>query len=297
MTYGALMCGAGLTTFRRIVLTCFCSCGGIVLVTYLAKITGVFSQNLFYRSGVTIETFGFGYYHVVPYTFCFMALGYLYLRTNNGKKATWIELIIILGISHILFEITTLRLTYYLMYLIIFLYIVLIKFDLIDLRKKWVVVSSSLVFPVMFITSIWINYVYDLSNPFQKRLNEVLSERLALGHEGFNRYSVRLFGQQIETSNGLGSSYFYIDCGYLYSLLGYGILFTAVILCIYVLLHVFSAKTDNKVLFIWLTAVAVFSFSNNIWISIYMNPVILMMPIILNTLKEEKNEYQIETTG
>lgn len=287
MVYAALLCGANITSFVNIVKTCVASCVGIVLLTAVGDSLGVIPNNLVYRSGVTIETFGFGWYSVVPFTFLFVVLGVFYIKSESQKKASWGELLVIFLINLWLYSVTTLRLTFYLMLLVIGLYIILVKIDLIDLRKKGIVYLSVLLYPVLFAFTIWINHAYDPSVPLLARLDTVLTGRLSLGHEGLERYPINFFGQKIQTSAGQ-DSYFYIDSGYLYSLLGYGILFTALILLMYVFLCRYAAVNNHKPLFIWLITVAAFSFINNAWISLYMNPILMMFPVAFRSIQAER---------
>ncbi len=283
IVYSALLCGADMTSFRKI---CKCSlffCTASVLVTMMLYFVGILPDGgQWYRFGVHIKTFGFGYYSIVPYTFFYMVIIYLYLKYNNGKKASWVELIIIVLLNYLLYSVTTLRLTYYLNYLTLFMYIILIKFDWFDLRNKIINLLTILIFPALFALSIWINFSFTYSNPTFFQLNRLLSNRLALGHEGLQRYNINLFGNFIETNNSENmAEYFYIDSGFLFSVLGYGLLFTGLLLIIYIYMHNYSACTNNKMLFIWLTIVAIFSTTNNTWITIQFNPIVLMFPLIL----------------
>lgn len=287
MTYGALLCCAEITSFINIVRTCMISCVSVVLLTALCDSLGLTPDNLVYRSGVTIETFGFGWYSVVPFTFLFVILEWFYYKSERKKRISWVELIIIFLINIWLYSVTTLRLTYYLTLLVLGLYVILVKLDFIDLRKRAYVVLSVFLYPIMFGFTVWMNWIYDPSVPVLARLNTVLTGRLSLGHEGLERYEIGLFGQKIQTSAGQ-DSYFYIDSGYMYSLLGYGILFTFLILSMYAFLCRYAACNNHKPLFIWLITIAAFSFINNAWISLYMNPILMLFPVAVREMQRKK---------
>ena len=241
----------------------------------------ILKASSYSKFNVNIKIFGFGYYSIVPFTFFFLTLEYLYLKSEKQKKATYVELGVILLLNYILYSLTTLRLTYYLVYLVILLYVFLIKFDWIDFHNRIINYLSIMVFPLVFALSIWVNYAFDSTDSVFLTANRLLSNRLYLGHEALHRYSINLFGNNIVTNASKGADYFYIDSGFLFSLLGYGVVFTALMLAIYIYLHSYSVRTNNKMLFIWLTVVAVFSFSNNTWISMQLNPLLLCFPIIL----------------
>lgn len=282
----AMICGADTTSFRRICRCSVYTCVSIVFIAFVLNTIGLLPDGNWSRFGVQIKTFGFGYYSIVPYTFLYMVLIYLYMKYEKEKRASWIELIIILVLNYILYRFTTLRLTYYLVYLTILLYVLLIKFGWFDLRNKVLNFLTVLIFPLLFALSVWTNYAFTFSNPVFFQANRLLTRRLELGHEALQRYPINFLGHYIETNNSeIPSEYFYIDSGFLFSLLGYGLLFTGVLLIIYVYMHNYSARVNDKMLFIWLTVVAVFSFTNNTWIAIQYNPIVLMFPIILKELR------------
>lgn len=292
LVYSALLCGADTTNFIKIVKTCVATCLTTVLVTATLNATGLIQSvsEVYSRFGISIKTFGFGYYAIVPYTVFYLSVQFLFLKDNNNKRASWLELILITALSYGLYRLTSLRLTLYLTIILVLLYIVLIKFDWFDLRNKVLNILTLLIFPVLFTFSIWVNYAFDITNATFFAANRMLSNRLYLGHEALSRYSIKVFGNYIITSNGVGSEYFYIDCGFLFSLLGYGMLFTGVVLLMYIYMHNYSARVNDKMLFIWLTVVAIFSFSNNTWISMQINPILLYYPAILNRFITMRNK-------
>ena len=286
LVYAALLCGADMTSFRRIIKCSYWTSLIIVVCTMLLSFVGILpNTGEWERNGVVIWTFGFGYYSGLPYAFFYLVLEHLYLKK---KKAIWPELIVIMGLNYIIYKFSTVRLTYYLIYLVIVLYIVLVKFNWFNLKKKFLHYLTILVYPITFIVSIWVNYAFTFDNPKLAAINKMLSDRLNLGHQAMTLYKIKLFGNTIETYNNGPSEYFYVDCGFLYSLLGYGLIFTGLVLVFYVFLHNYSARTNNKILFIWLTAVAAFSFSNNTWISIQYNPILLLFPIVLKEYRRKK---------
>ena len=84
MIYAALICTSDLTSFRRIVLTCFVTCGIMIILTSFADLASIVPERAFYRGGVRAHTFGFGYYNTVPYTFFFMVLEFFYLKMGKN---------------------------------------------------------------------------------------------------------------------------------------------------------------------------------------------------------------------
>lgn len=217
----------------------------------------------------------------------FFGVGVSVFESNTEQKANWIELIIIFGLNYVLYKLSTLRLAFYLVCIILVLYIILIKFNMFKLKAKPLVIACSLTFPLLFFLSIWSNSAYNTSSPLFVKMNQLLSERLDLGHQALDMFSINLFGHYIQTIK-TADTYFYVDSGFLFSLLGYGLLFTGMALYIYTYLCHYAAKNNKKMLFIWLSSVAVFSVINNTWISLYINPILLYFPILLKN-KEQGN--------
>ena len=283
MVYATLICGADSTSFQRICRYCIYTCTIFVIMTMILNLFGIIPDvGSWYRFGVHIRSFGFGYYSVVPFTFLHMVLIYLYLQYEKQRKVSWLEILVIALLNYLLYSVTTLRLTYYLVYLALFMYIILIKFEWFNLKNKLLNFLTILIFPSMFAFSIWIHYSFTYSDYTLFQLNSLLSNRLALGYEAFQRYSINLLGNYIEVNNSeIASEYFYVDCGFLFSLLGYGLLATVLLLIINIYLHNYSARTNNKMMFIWLTIVAVCNTTNDTWIYLQSNPIVLMLPMIL----------------
>ncbi len=102
---------------------------------------------------------------------------------------------------------------------------------------RWILCFSSIaLFAVVFALS----YKYDSSVDWMRKLNDLFSHRLMLGHEAFERYNLNLFGQYVEM-HGYGGSpdgvadYYFLDSSYMYILFQFGIVFTLIVLVVFVL--------------------------------------------------------------
>ena len=58
--------------------------------------------------------------------------------------------------------------------------------------------------------------------------------------------------------------YFYIDSGYMKALLSYGIIFTALLLLVYMLIFRAAIRIGDRVLCIWIFCIALYSVFNNL---------------------------------
>ncbi len=114
---------------------------------------------------------------------------------------------------------------------------------------RWILCFS---FVVLFAVVFLLSYKYDSSVEWMKKINDLFSGRLMLGHEAFERYNLNLFGQYVEM-HGYGGSpegvadYYFLDSSYMYILFQFGIVFTLMVLGVFVLS---SVKRRNDLFFL-----------------------------------------------
>lgn len=244
---------------------------------------GLNNTNLFYSK--VAHCFGYNYYHYIPYKFYFIMLGVMKLK---NKKMSWLEILMWAFANFVVFYYSTIRLTFYLGFFSLALYIILIKFDWFKVDNKMIKSIMTLSFPVMIVGTSLFYYFYNGSNTVYAQLNIFSSGRLQLGHEAFERYPIKLFGQIIETSAATNrTKHFYLDSGYIYAILGYGVIFTIIVILMYSCLCRFACDKNDKALLIWLISVLLFTISNNVWVDIATNPVLVIFPIMWNQRSKE----------
>lgn len=256
--------------------------GAIVLILsqigYIPDIEmmrGSANVNLFYSE--VAHCFGYSYYHHIPYKFYFVMLGVMKVK---NKEMSWCEIFLWGLANFVVFYYTTVRLTFYLGFLALALYIVLIKFDWFRINNKATKGIMTLSFPVMTVGTILFNYFYSERYKIYAMLNLFASNRLRLGHEAFERYSIKLFGQMINTSIATSTTrHFYLDSGYIYAILGYGVFFSIIVVLMYSYLCNFACNKNDKALLIWLIGVLIFTVSNNEWVELTKNPILILFPI------------------
>ena len=92
--------------------------------------------------------------------------------------------------------------------------------------------------PVFAAASVLVSRFYHADVTWMVKLDSVLSGRLSLGKEGFNRYNVKLFGQYVQQigaggQTDSGQTYFFLDVSYVNMLLRLGIVLFAAVVLIY----------------------------------------------------------------
>ncbi len=276
--------------FDEIVKTSLIASSLTITFIVLSSIVGIIPNYTYHSSaGRAAMCLGFTYYSKVPYTVCFIFIMYMFLR---AYKIKWIEIFILLIANFLLYRVTTVRLTFGIMLIAFALEILLIKFKLLDLNKKSIRLFSSIAYPLFFGVVIIITCLFIQGKPaWIYEINALLSNRLKWNARALTIYPITLFGQYIEMEGNsairVAQNYFYIDSGFFYSLMGYGIFFTIIFLLIYSYLYRYSVKSDNKPLFIWLTCVLVFTLINNTWVTITTNPVLLVFGCLIQSTREQ----------
>lgn len=170
---------------------------------------------------------GFTYTTFLPNYFFHVILAFILLRE---KKLGIIEIFTIFIINFILYKYTDTKAVYYLINLIIIV-LFFIKIFSVDFNNKSILsfLSRLIVkysFLILCVLSIYLHCFYDPSIEWMNSLNEILADRLRLGHQGIEKYGVTLFGNDVEyvSFNQVTefSPYFFLDSSYQRILINFG---------------------------------------------------------------------------
>ena len=271
-------------SFEKIVKTVFVAASLGVLLIVAMSLIGIIPDYTYDHHGMTAHSLGFYYYSTIPYYLLFLLLMYIYLRKNKLKICEIIALFLIQLLSYRVF---TVRLAFISGIGVVCLSLLIIKWKLFSINNSIVKYISVMLFPLAEIFSIYIGKNYSASNARWAAIDSFLTNRLSQASIAFAQYSIKFLGQQIEMHGsaaialGLYSgAYFFIDSGYVFLILVYGLVFTAVVMTIYSFLMLKACKYNNKQLYIWLITVLMFSFINDVLIGINLNPILLCLPAI-----------------
>lgn len=123
--------------------------------------------------------------------------------------------------------------------------------------------------------------------------------RLEYSVEAIERYGIHMFSTRVEQLGntalvyGGESSAFYIDSGYVYSIIAYGIFFTVISLMAYTVLLRYLYMTKQRVLYLWIVTMLFASIMNNFLYDIINNPVLFLIPVAVlgNKGQERERKY------
>lgn len=267
------------------------------LVVVASSLIGVLPNDMFIRnvnSQRVVYAYGFYGYATIPYAVFMINILYMLITGKIDKK----RFLVWIAVDIAVFIIFTNRLM-----LILEMLFYMISWWLKDkkINIKKVYRKIGLLFPwILAAVSVGASYFLDLSNPVMSFINQLLSWRLYYGKVGIERYPVGLFGQYVEMRGNLAvgrqseMGYFYIDCGYIHSLLRYGLLFFLVILILYSIIGYYAALTNNKMLFCIVIVILIGNCINNLWLSLDTNPILLYSFPAIEGIRRYKMSFKKE---
>lgn len=232
--------------------------------------------------------------HYLGFTYCLypsrimssITIGLVYLR---GKKFKFVEGIVLFFVNYVFYRLTDSRIAFITSVLIVvialFINLVLgkrkkrksiIGTSLEIFFKLFAVLSYCICCAISFIMAIF----FDSSNYWQSAINTFLGNRIVFSRQSLLQYGVKWYGQNIAW-NGAGLSnygtasnsiYNWVDNVYIKLFQSYGYVFAIIILVIITLLMHRIAKTDNILMIIILTLIAISCMFEDILMQLYFNP-------------------------
>lgn len=287
------LAGAFISNSKNIIKSCMISSGVAYLLVTLLSIAGILPDYIYYHNLIfEAHTYGFNYY-TWPQTFVvFVLIYYLILR---GENIRLIEYIVVLALNYFAFSVYTTRLPFVICIVVVFTHIAFVKRKSFRMDSKYLVRFATILYPVVALILFMTCYLYDSTKIWCRILNEFLNNRIAYCHEGILKYGIKLFGSQMTMVGQYKVTYlgynrselFFIDSGFMYSLLECGIIYSAVIILSFALICRVVAKNNDKNLFVLCLATALYACVNDVLVKIYYNPLILLvLPIVFSSSTE-----------
>lgn len=267
-------------------------------IPWVLSSVNIITNNVFIKElplGFLSYTFrpqglGFMYFSGFSYLAMAILMAHAYLKSKISFKYFLLQI----GLSVCIFLLTVTRLQL----IINILFITLLYAGQYIPPKiqfnKLVRFLSLFAFPLCLSITLAITFSPMFSD-YQNEIKEYSAGRNVLNMLAFERYQISIFGNKIETSDGIKSDYFFIDSGYIYSILGYGILLTLLVISISSVIGYRSFQVRNWKLLIWVMLFAVANISNNFLFSIINCPFLMLAFSSFTTTKnkiEWKKFYQ-----
>ena len=206
---------------------------------------GIIEDWTYQRGDIIRHSLGYGYPNALPTIYFYSIIAICCLMQKKIKL--W-HLVIFEGINYFIFLYTNTRTAFALVT------IVLIVFWVMKYYTK--PLTSNPITRIVYVHSVYLIaivsivacFLYIPSNPAFKLANELINNRLSLGHDALMNYDITLFGQNIEwygygglgyTIMELAGEYNYVDCAYVKILLDNGL----VMLLIAIFGYMYAAST------------------------------------------------------
>ena len=276
-----LLAAGSLDFWRLLKVNLWTLLGGWLLVT-LSCLAGLIENRTYPRPalGVTAQTLGFNYYAYPTMILFTCSVIYLVLK---GKKTSWFSLLSVFLLNVLAAQIYTTRI--YLWAVAAFeVYLILAcKFSLFSLKSRLFLYLARWGHLLCFLGSLALYTFYESSHPLWAALNAALSGRLQLGSQGLSAYGIHLFGTEVimygnaeRVYGNVTAQSNYIDSGYLYTLLAYGILFTLLLLLCYTWIFQYLYRQKEVLLYGWLGLFMFLNIFNNYLLLLEINPLLLL---------------------
>lgn len=203
---------------------------GIIFVffTYLFDLYNDSYLDLF-RDGVYRNILGYRFPTYLPNIILSIYLCWIYIRKN---KVSLFEMIIMLLISYVIFDLTDTRTVYYATILLLcsvccLKYLNINYFSHIFISKIFRLITI-FIFPIMALLCILLCFFYKDDIYFINEINKILSGRIYYGSLAIQEYGITLFGSKLEYVPMLMATketpFFVIDMGFILFLMNHGLI-------------------------------------------------------------------------
>lgn len=186
---------------------------------------------------------------------------------TRSRGVPWPVLIIACAVNLVLYELTDTNLILFIVLAFLILYALCVKCRLDLFHDCFPIrLMAAVIMPALCAFVWYISDRYNANIPMWVRIDEFSHSRVRLNHQGIVKYGVHLLGQQVVVNSDQTDmdKYFYIDSGYMKALLSYGIIFTALLLLVYMLIFRAAIRIGDRVLCIWIFCIALYSVFNNL---------------------------------
>lgn len=276
-----LILGAYNVPFRHVTKKFIQAIGIVFCIVILSMFLGIIEDRLYYRDVDNFENsfahdLGFKYYSFYAY----LGMGIVQCLIYLWRKHLGIARIaLLLMISYVFFMLSSTRLQVYSCIAFIGCSLLLPYIPKLLFNNKLTGLLSLILYPGICFVLYFVSK-YSILSLFLDNfadLNRMTTGRLRLNEQAFEYYDVNLWGNIMEFDTEAGSNtFFYLDSGYLHTLLEDGLIYTGLIMLLYSLLFYKVYKAKAYFLFIWLALYSLICISNGFLTSIMANPILLL---------------------
>ncbi|MDO4614327.1 MAG: hypothetical protein Q4B15_01735 [Lachnospiraceae bacterium] len=229
--------------------------------------------------GAIAHSFGFKYYSLWGNLVLAFVMMWAFLR---GKRVTWAEILLGFVLNYGLYRLHTTNLPYYICTASLIAVIIISKFGFQFRGRFWK--YAGILAPWLLFAATALIFILHQRGIFtiDRSKHYTLWSRFNYTQQAIDKYGIHLFGSDIKMLGntklmyGQAESSFYIDSGYMYILLAYGICMAVILLFMYSVIMRYISLKQESFLYAWVIVYLVMDIINNYTIDIYNIPVILL---------------------
>ena len=250
----------------------------IMTLVVLGCFMGYLDDWIYWQGERVRHSLGYGYPNALPTIYFYVVLTVCYLLR---KRFTFLHFVVFEILNYIIFVYTDTRTAFILtaLALLVFLFLRVYRRSLSN--NSW--------HRLIYVHSVWILaliailacYFYNPGNVVWNRVNDIISNRLSLGHNALLINPLTLFGQKIQwygfggygyTFMEMEGEYNYVDCSYVKILLDNGIIMLALAVLGYMFAANEELKNGNRYFCVALLFANVYSMIESRYITLGFNP-------------------------
>lgn len=267
----------------------------VLVVTFGACFCGFIPNETLSHLGKTAYCFGFQYYTTLPNVVFASSACWLYLHRYKGLF--W-KLLFIWVVNWYTYKLSTTLHTFICASMFVVLVFMFECIKVFNIKHKVWAIISAMVFPSAAVLSFVAAVLYPTNTAKLEYINEIMNNRIIFMSRGIVDYGIHLFGSAFTMYGAQNSSseiYNYIDNGYIYCLLAYGIVLFLLVILAYSYCTYVSSKRNDTILVCWAISIAFFGLSNQILLNLRYNPILyLLMPLLLERWIKHRNGNKSE---
>ncbi len=253
-------------------VTCFLQGLMLFVIISFSKI-GIIPDYIFDSTTRQRHGLGFLWTTTSAIMFFYFIVLYIYLRK---ERAHILEYVVLEGINYLLYQQTDARMSFYLSTLLL-VYVFIMRLywqnrkDRIR-KNRWLILAPAF----MCMVALCIQIFYIPTDPNWQKINSVLSGRLELGYNGWQKYGFSLLGTKIEwigfSHNATAGTYNYVDCSYMQILLENGVIPLIIIVAVYTYIMYMAVKEKDFYLQTAVLVIVAFSITEPRLMNLAYNP-------------------------
>lgn len=260
--------------FKKIVKVDFVLMLFWTCIVVLSSLTGVIENTYYNDRGYA---FGFYYYSYLGLIACALTGIYFVIR---GYKCSYLEVIVMIAINYIVYIQCGSRTPFVLSIALIITYVLVMKLCLISFANKAIrlivtalpIMCYALLYGFVYLYQVGFLETFERSDIWSTMISRIKNSLAAVELSG-----IKLFGQNY-TYNVRGS---YLDSGFVYTIVVYGVIFTIVLMSLYILLFHYLLRGQEKFLVAWLITIFFGCFSTELLLDLLYNPMVFLLPMAI----------------